>query len=187
MPGTDGYSVFFSIYNTVVAGLLIPILMCVFGLLTVHNVKQVQLRAAQHVNAIHPEVDRRRNSPHAVYKRNYDYQLLFMVLVQTSVYLITTLPFILFSLYGVLSIKWVKSIRHKAIDGVVSSVVYTLVLTNFCATFYIYVLMSSTYRRDLVRQWKRLRFWRRSATQQQHTPVQPIPLKTFDGFTRRIT
>jgi len=50
-------------------------------------------RRQQKVNIVFMNVqDRRQNT---VNKKHYDYQLLFMVLVQICVYIITTLPFIL--------------------------------------------------------------------------------------------
>jgi hypothetical protein len=49
------------------------------------------------------------NQQNLLNKRNYDYQLLFIILVQPSVYIISTLPFASYLLYAVITMDYMKS------------------------------------------------------------------------------
>ena len=142
------YSVFFNIFNTILPGLLIPILMIMFGVLTIENLKQVHNLVNPHMHTHNQELSDR---PHMTHQRSADYQLLFMVLVQQCVYVITTLPLTIYSVYAVITINSIKSHTKIAIESLCSSIGYILVLSNFCVTFYIYILISHSFRKKLKR------------------------------------
>jgi hypothetical protein len=145
------YAIFFTVYNIILTGLIIPILMFTFGILTIQNIRRLQNRVSPCIQTINVSMNQLNNRRNLVNKKNNDYQLLFMVLVQQCVYVITTLPFATYSLYSVVTINWTKSNIQIAIENLCSSIVYTLVLTNFCVTCYIYLLTSDTFRKDLKR------------------------------------
>jgi hypothetical protein len=92
--------------------------------------------------------DPRRNT---VNKKHYDYQLLFIRLVQICVYIITTLPFISYLFYSVIKLNWTKSNNQTSIDNFYMIVTYTIVYCNFTSTFYIHILVASIFRKDLKR------------------------------------
>ncbi|CAF1412090.1 unnamed protein product [Adineta steineri] len=149
--GSNSYAIFFNVYNTVLVGLVIPILMTGFSLVTIRNVKQLQNRVNHRAQIIHTIIINRANHPSAVNKKSYDYQLLFMVLVQIFVYIITNFPFVIHSIYVTITINCSKSSIQLAIENLALSIAYVLVITNFCTTFYIYILTSATFRKDLKR------------------------------------
>ncbi|CAF1189553.1 unnamed protein product [Adineta steineri] len=151
VPGSKAYAIFFNVYNTVLVGFITPILMTGFGSVTVRNVKQLQSRANHRAQIIHTIITNQENHPNAVNKKSYDYQLLFMVLVQIFVYIITTIPFVMYSVYAVITIYWSKSSVRLAMENLAMSIAYVSVLANFCLTFYIYILTSATFRKDLKR------------------------------------
>jgi hypothetical protein len=121
--------------------------MITFSILTIKNVKRLKNR----VNLLIQTINELNNRLNLVNKKNYDYQLLFMVLVQQFVYVITTFQFVTYSLYSVITMNWIKSNTQIAIENLCSSIVYTSVLTNFCVTFYIYILTSQKFRKGLKR------------------------------------
>ena len=92
---SKNYTIFYNIYNTTISGLIIPISMIVFTLLCIKNVKQLRNR----VHAI-PQILSIQSTNHRdprqniVNKKTSVYQLIFMVLIQQFVYLITNLPYI---------------------------------------------------------------------------------------------
>ncbi len=80
--------------------------MIVFNLLCIKNVKQFQQRVharTQISNIVFRTVqDPRQNT---VNKKHYDYQLLFIRLVQICVYIITTLRFISYLFYSAITLN----------------------------------------------------------------------------------
>jgi hypothetical protein len=118
-----------------------------FSILSIKNVQGLQNRVNPRIQTIN-ELNNRSN---LVNKKNHDYQLLFMVFVQKCIYIITTFPFVTYSLYSVITINWIKSNTQIAIENLCSSIIYMLVLNNFCVKFYIYILTSRKFRKDLKR------------------------------------
>ena len=83
------YKVFNNIFNAVLSGILIPVLMIIFSTLTVQNVKRLRQR-------VH------HNTPlnlANITNKKYESQLLSMILAQQLVYIICNLPFVSYSLY----------------------------------------------------------------------------------------
>jgi len=75
---SNAFAIFFNVYNIIFAGIVIPILMITFIVLTIKNVKRLKNR----VNSLIQTINELNNRLNLVNKKNYDYQLLFMVLVQ---------------------------------------------------------------------------------------------------------
>jgi len=86
-----------------------------------------------------------------VYYLSCEYEILIMILVQLGVYLITCLPFPIYLVYLMITIKWVKSNVQLALNTSLSTIVYALTNINFGATFYIYILTTRVFREDLKR------------------------------------
>lgn len=111
--------------------------MIVFSLLCIKSVKQLQQRVharTQIPNIVFMTVqDPRRNT---VNKKHYDYQLLFIRLVQICVYIITTLRFISYLFYSAIKLNWTKSNNQTSIDNFYMIVTYTIIYCNFTSTFY---------------------------------------------------
>ncbi|CAF4704328.1 unnamed protein product [Rotaria sp. Silwood1] len=122
------YSIFYNIYNTVLSGFLIPILMIVFGFLTIRNIKLSRQRVNVQVNMNRIFTNQRQGKNNT---KSRDYEILIMILVQLSVYLITCLPFPMYLVYSTITIQWTKSSVQLAIDRFYSSLTVALTNINF--------------------------------------------------------
>ncbi len=126
--------------------------MIVFSVLCIRNVKRLQQRVhartqVPNVAFVHSQsvtqrqniafTDTQNRGQSIVNKKNPDYQLIFMVLVQICVYIITNIPFTAYFLYSAITLNWIKSSRHSSIDNFLDSIVVLLVYLNLCVTFYI--------------------------------------------------
>ncbi|UJR22362.1 hypothetical protein I4U23_025424 [Adineta vaga] len=140
---SDTYTKFYNIYNTILSGIFIPMLMMIFSMLTVRNVKRLQGRIALNTAPINQILGN-----NIMNKRKHDYQLFFMIFVQQCVYIITTLPFVSYLLYATITMYSVKSTTQIASDNLYMTFVYTFLHVNFSATFYIYTLTSHIFRKD---------------------------------------
>lgn len=148
--------------------------MSIFSILTINNVKKRHQR-------INPLVQT-NNRLNLVNRKIYEDQLLFMVLVQQFVYIFTTLPYAILSFYIAITTYWIKSNIQIAVENLASTISSVIVLTNFCLTFYIYVLISQTFRKDL----KRLLYLDRLMCEQnqQTTAARQIEIRmeVFNGY-----
>jgi uncharacterized protein YutD len=132
---------FYNINIIIISGILIPISMIIFSFLCLRNVKQLQQRVHAHT--------RIPNNPNlhqnVVNKKAYDYQLFAMIFVQQCVYIITNFPFVLYLFYST------KSNIETSLNNLSMNIAYVILYCNFTSTFYIYILTSSTFRKDLKR------------------------------------
>jgi hypothetical protein len=142
------YLKFYNIYNTILSGFLTPILMIIFGFLTIQNIKLSRQRVNAQINMNRMVVNQQAVRINA---RSREYEMLIMILVQLGVYLITCLPFSLYLIYSTVTMGWIKSNLQLTLDSTYSTVAYTLNDINFCATFYIYLLTTRVVRKDLKR------------------------------------
>lgn len=130
------------------SGLLTPIFMTIFGFLTVRNVRRVRHRVNIQGNgrqaALGPTYS-------GMTGRSREYQILRMILIQLAVYVITCIPFPAYLLYAAVSIQSTKSAVESALDRFFSVIAYMFTNINFSATFYIYVLTTRIFRKDLRR------------------------------------
>lgn len=134
------YAKFYNIYNTILTGIVIPSLMFIFSFLTMRNVSQLKRRVQQNTIV---------NSQNLINNTIYESQLVTMMITQQISYLISNIPFVSYLLYDVLTMNTMKSNVQIAIDSLYMTIVYMLVHINFSVTFYIYMLTSSIFRKNL--------------------------------------
>jgi len=108
--------------------------MLLFSLLTIRNVKQLKRRVQNPIT-----------------NTNYEYQLVLMITVQQLIYFISSFPFVSYLIYDMFTMNTTKSSVQSAIDGLYMTIVYMLIHINFSATFYIYLLTSSVFRKRFKR------------------------------------
>ena len=121
---TTGYINFYNIYNATLSGVLIPSSMLIFGVLTIRNVRQLKRRVDKNSIIQQENVNNRRN---------FDYQLSLMILVQLGVYLFSNLPYASYLLYVIFTMNSVKSSFQTGIDNLYMNFAYFLVYINFAA------------------------------------------------------
>jgi len=131
---STSYAIFYNILNIILPGFLIPFPMLLFSLLTIRNVKQLKRRVQNPIT-----------------NTNYEYQLVLMITVQQLIYFISSFPFVSYLIYDMFTMNTTKSSVQSAIDGLYMTIVYMLIHINFSATFYIYLLTSSVFRKRFKR------------------------------------
>ncbi|CAF0882208.1 unnamed protein product [Adineta steineri] len=147
---STNYTTFYNIFNAFISGLVIPMLMIIFSLLTVRNVRHLQQRVHARVQIlVTTNVNEQTVQPQAINKKSYDYQLSFMILIQECVYIISNLPFVVYSFYIAITSSWSKPILQTTIETFSMNIIYALLYLNFSSTFYIYTIASHTFRKDL--------------------------------------
>ena len=134
MAISTSYAIFYNILNIILPGFLIPFPMLLFSLLTIRNVKQLKRRVQNPIT-----------------NTNYEYQLVLMITVQQLIYFISSFPFVSYLIYDMFTMNTTKSSVQSAIDGLYMTIVYMLIHINFSATFYIYLLTSSVFRKRFKR------------------------------------
>ena len=155
------YINFYNIYNATLSGVLIPVSMLIFGVLTIRNVRQLKRRVGDN-NIIQQENLNNR--------RSFDYQLSLMIRVQLGVYILCNLPYASYLLYVVFTTNSVKSSFQTGIDNLYMIFAYLLVYINFAGTFYLYTLTSEVFRKDLKQLFCRNRLMPTAFTTQTVIP-----------------
>ncbi len=130
------YRTFFALWNLVIFSFGPPIMMFIFGLLTlrhIHQTKRVQ--------------DGSANMNQNQTLQNINRHSLRMLLVQCVVIIITGAPFSIGWLY--VSLTPNQNIIQVAKDNLITDVVGYLSVTGSCISFYLFTLSSSLFRRQL--------------------------------------
>ncbi|CAF3334468.1 unnamed protein product [Rotaria socialis] len=168
------YSIFYNIYNTVLSVFFIPIIMIIFGFLTIRHVKLSRQRVNPRLNRNPILISQQQVK---VNVKSREYEILIMILVQLAVYLITCLPFPMYLLCSTVTISWIKSNVQLALDRFYSNITVALNNINFSATFYIYILTTRVFRKDLKRLFVENRLFKIYFAPRWT----PTPLKTNNG------
>jgi hypothetical protein len=129
------YAKFFAFYATFVVGLVPSIILCVLTYLTYRNIRRIRRR-------IQPMVRR------TIQRRDRD--LLVLVIAEVSVHVITTSPFSLVYLETMIS-QYVmpnKSIEYIQAEIFALNIALLLIFFYSAASFYTYMISSSSFRRD---------------------------------------
>lgn len=141
----QSYTVFWAIYSIIVPGLLMPVLMGLFGILAITHRRQLQAKL--------------NGSRRASRKR--DYALIIMLFSEVMVYIVSTSLFPAVTLYQVITNNQVKSIERQQTEAFVNFLATSfLIYLNPSAGFYVYIVASQNYRmeckRALVRIYMRM-------------------------------
>jgi hypothetical protein len=120
--------------------------MIIFGFLTIRNVKRIRQRINVQININQMPVNQQTGKLNT---KSREYGILIMILVQIGVYLVTCLPFPIYLVYSTVIMGQKKSNMTLAFDRFYRTIAYVLANINFTATFYIYILTSRVFRKDL--------------------------------------
>ena len=138
---TGIYALIFAIYQTLIAGIIPPLLMTIFSFLAYFNMKKVGLRQEDRVNRT---------------KRQQQRQLIRMVTVQIIVYVISAELNPITTLYKQLTSTVTKSQNRKAIESFIIFIAANFLLyLNTWTPFFIYYTTSSSFRTAFIRIFKR--------------------------------
>jgi hypothetical protein len=141
--GTFGiYLTIYSIYRIIFSGLIPPILSGIFGYLTYYNMRKRNVRVQPTIsNIIDTNIPIRRR----------DRDLLILVTSEVFIYVVTATPYSLLLLEMIISGYIIpnKSVQYLQIESFVTTILFLLLLMNNAAPFYIYLISSKSFRRDL--------------------------------------
>jgi hypothetical protein len=153
-PGT--YTSFITYYSLIVIGVSPPFFMILFGLWTMRNIRQ--LRNALHrstATAIGTVVVGRSYTP-----QSKDRQLIRMLLMEISVYILARLPSTIFLIYGQITQYETKSVEQTIIEQFIANITYFAGFIDSSVSCYTNLLVSKTYRLELKRIFLENRFVR---------------------------
>ena len=145
------YNIIASIYHsifTIVFGSILPVSFMITCAILIHrNLGQKRQRRQQTINE---PAERKNKKDHIQRKR--DQQVLKMLLIQAFVFVVLTTPLLGNHLYIAVTIFVSnKSSDRLAIERFVAFLVETLMLLFTVISFYLYTLVSDTFRAELVR------------------------------------
>jgi hypothetical protein len=136
MPGI--YSLIYGIYALIFAGLIPPVLMSIFSLMTLRNLHSIHTR-------VHPT-----QNPNYRSMRQRDFHLTRMLMGQVIVYVLTTTPYPINAFYSAVTISVNKDINRQMIESFIYFITGTFLLfINPSISFYIYITTSKAFRTEL--------------------------------------
>ncbi|CAF1474536.1 unnamed protein product [Adineta ricciae] len=138
---SDEYYIFNSFFTSILYCVLPLILMCIFGILIIHNVHNIHNRVVPNLNNV-------QNTR----LRSQDRQMIRMLLFQILITILLSLPYMASFIYIIVRLfytdynfSWSEYLIYYCFIGV-SKYLYH---TNFAIGFYIYTLASVKYRAEL--------------------------------------
>ena len=134
-PQRGNYRIFNDIQVLVQFSFLPPVLMSIFVVLIIRNIRASHKRIANTVVAQH----------HARIKKR-DLQLSKMLLVQVSITIICSLPLATSQLLTTMTLTWSKTILRLTIESFFSQIGRLLAFFNCSISFYLYTLTGSQFR-----------------------------------------
>ncbi|CAF4168048.1 unnamed protein product [Rotaria sordida] len=160
-PRHSAYRLGYDISFLILHGLIFPVLLGIFGFLTIYNIRQRQWFDQQ-------------NGPSNLRRhRVRDFQR--MILVQTACTIIFTLPYAIHRLHRTITLSHQKSFEKLAWERLTMSIVRVLWFFHDSGAFYIYSLSSVKFRHEL------LKFLDGHLHRKLHrTPAMIIPLELSD-------
>ncbi len=133
----DIYNLIFGIYTLIFAGIIPPVSMSIFSLITIRNLHSTRIR-------IHT-IGHQKNRP----MRQQDFHLIRMLTAQVVVYVLTTTFYPLNTIYGAITRSVNKTIDRQIIEAFVYFLTGTFLLfINPTVPFYIYISTSKAFRSE---------------------------------------
>jgi hypothetical protein len=141
---------------TIINNYAIPIsIMITFTLLIRRNLANKRKR--RHFN----RNQQQRTNDREHLQRKYDQQALVMLFAQIIVYIILTTPWVTFSIYNAFSLDVPnKTTDRLAIESFVQVLVEAVVILFPTASFYLYTLTSSMFRKELLLMLRSVLYWK---------------------------
>ncbi|CAF2063106.1 unnamed protein product [Rotaria magnacalcarata] len=156
------FSQYYSFFHFIILNSVMPIaISSLFSLLAYMNVRRiVQLR----VQPI---------------RRQRDKQLTAMVLAKVALLVVTVLPSVIIRIYILNSKIDENDYIRATVDQFISSVGYALFYTNSALTFYLFLIVSSRFRRRLIYMYAVMKqFGKRCYKSHQDNQVAPEPIES---------
>ncbi|CAF0813835.1 unnamed protein product [Adineta steineri] len=170
------YSLIYSTYSFLVAGLLPPALMIFFGFNTIRN-----------LHSIHVRVRPINDGTYRIHRR--DYNLMIMLLGEVIIYLVSTTPYPIQTLYLAVTSNIMKTTLRLQIESFITYMANSfLIYINSAAPFYVYISTSRTFRQECKRLFIRTRHIVMMTTRLNPTnhATHSLPLQQQQQITNHI-
>jgi hypothetical protein len=135
-PQYGSYRIFNDVQILIQVSLLPPILMTLFGILTIRNIRAVQRRIANTMNTR---------------MRQRDIQLSKMLLLQVIIIVVCSFPFAISQLTTTMTLTSFKTPLRLAVENFISQIGRYLSYFNCSISFYLYTLAGSQFRLEIRR------------------------------------
>ncbi|CAF1235038.1 unnamed protein product [Adineta steineri] len=167
----SGFYTTFSLYwFLIVYALCPPVLMLIFGSLTLSNIHK-------HRRQIRPNLSEINNRKREKISR----QMLIMLIVQCTFITICTIPLALQRIYGSNTSSQQKSITQKTLDQLFLTIAVSLGLVGHSLTFYIFTLSGAMFRDEVKKLIMKIpgcrRIFTATGTQVKTNRIPPVPLE----------
>ncbi|CAF0804845.1 unnamed protein product [Adineta ricciae] len=149
VPESGLYAKLFSVYSIIISGWSPPIVMAIFGIISYQNLKKVRARIRSTnfgeqnmvVNVIAPGKQRIGNR---------DQQLIILLMCEVLLYISTNLLYSINITYSAITSNDQKTGERLRIESFISyfSTPFLIIINN-CAPFYLYLCVSSKFRKDV--------------------------------------
>ncbi|CAF1137493.1 unnamed protein product [Didymodactylos carnosus] len=142
--GENGfYRTFAAFFHLTCYTIIPPLLMLVFGLLTLNNIRQQS-------HLVLPSTQTRATTKFAnKQNRKTDRQLFLMLFLQVICIFLSTTPLSAQQLYSTLTASFVKDAFKMAQDSLFLAVVGNIAFIAHCSPFYLFTLAGAIFRREL--------------------------------------
>ncbi|CAF0825404.1 unnamed protein product [Didymodactylos carnosus] len=131
------YRIFADFFYLACYSLCPTLVMVVFGVLTITNVRKIHRQVSTTATA-------------NVRLKRKDRQLILMLLFQVIVIIVTILPLTIQKLYATFTANNIKSPIQVAYENLALQIIRSVSFMSHCLSFYIFTLVSDTFRRELV-------------------------------------
>jgi hypothetical protein len=139
------YNLIFGIYTLIFAGIIPPVSMSIFSLITIRNLRSARVR-------IHTIGTSKTRS-----MRQQDFHLIRMLTAQVVVYVFTTTLYPLNTIYDAITISIDKTVDQQIIEIFIYFFTGTFLLfINPAVPFYIYISTSKAFRSEFKRAFMNL-------------------------------
>jgi hypothetical protein len=148
-PGA--YTVFITYYSLFLVGIIPPLLMAIFGFLTVKNIRQVRRPLHQsHASAIDTTTVGRTYTV-----ESKDRQLIRMLIMEIIIYLFSRFPSTIFLIYQQITQDQTKSAEQISTEQFIANITYFLGFIDSSVSCYTNILVSKSFRTELKRIFQR--------------------------------
>ncbi|CAF0917728.1 unnamed protein product [Adineta steineri] len=147
-PGA--YTVFITYYSLFGVGILPPLLMTIFGFLTVKNIRQIH----RPINHSHSSTLNTMTVGRSFTVHSKDRQLIRMLIVEIIIYLIARFPSTIVLIYDQITVNQIKSADRISTEQFIANITYFMGFIDSSVACYTNMIVSKNFRAELKRIFK---------------------------------
>ncbi|UJR32951.1 hypothetical protein I4U23_020414 [Adineta vaga] len=141
------YTVFVTYYSLVFNGMLPPLTMIIFGILTMRNIHRVRRLGI----VVDITTNVRRTQPQARVFNKKERQMAIMLLSELFIYIIFSCMSPIILLYRLITQYQPKSLEMQMIEQFISSIIVFILFIPYSINFYLNIMASKTFRKEILK------------------------------------